>query len=76
MYILDSGQVSVYMMTGGRSPPGALVKTLSLHGDVFGELAVSEAVTVIADASSLLWTLDRDTYESTKEDSVQQMGDK
>jgi len=66
LYIVESGQLDVFKATEGMQHPGAQVFTLDKAGQIFGEVALlydcPRTATVIARSSSVLWSIDRETF--------------
>mmetsp|Transcript_110271 Transcript_110271/g.206697 ORF Transcript_110271/g.206697 Transcript_110271/m.206697 type:complete len:1466 (-) Transcript_110271:103-4500(-) len=66
LFILEKGQLNVFKAKQGKKHPGAQVFTYDKTGQAFGEVALlyncPRTATVIASKESLLWSIDRDTF--------------
>jgi len=67
LFVLESGILDVFVKrTPTDRPPGSQVLTYDKMGQSFGELALlyncPRAATVIANTASVVWSIDRDTF--------------
>lgn len=72
MYVLEQGSLKCTKVFPGNAQPTHL-KTY-VPGEGFGELALlynaPRAATITADADSILWKLDRDTFNNIVKDAA------
>lgn len=72
MYVLESGTLKCTKLFKGNTEPTLLKKYQP--GEGFGELALlynaPRAATIIAETESILWKLDRDTFNNIVKDAA------
>jgi cAMP-dependent protein kinase regulator len=73
MYVLESGSLDCTKVFPGKSEP-TFLKTYQA-GEGFGELALlyncPRAATITAKSDSIVWRLDRDTFNNIVKDAAQ-----
>jgi len=73
MFLIEEGEVNCFKTTEGEEKMEKLVKTCSA-GDVFGELALlyncPRAASVVSTGKSILWELDRETFNNIVKDAA------
>jgi cAMP-dependent protein kinase regulator len=78
LFVVENGTLSCYKVFSGQTQPTFLKKYEP--GDAFGELALlynaPRAASIIADGPSLLWCLDRDTFNHIVKDSSRKRREK
>lgn len=79
LFVLESGKLDVYIKTEAteHNPLGNHVFTYDKMGQTFGELALlyscPRAATVVCAADSVLWSLDRDTFNNCVKQGYQRL---
>lgn len=72
MYVVESGELDCFKLFPGNKEPTFLKKFHA--GDAFGELALlynaPRAATIKAATPSLLWSLDRETFNHIVKESA------
>ena len=72
LYVVESGELSCFKLFPGKSEETFLKKYQP--GEAFGELALlynaPRAATIIADTESVLWSLDRQTFNHIVKDAA------
>lgn len=78
MYVVESGELSCFKLFPGNEEP-TFLKTYK-PGEAFGELALlynaPRAATIVSDTSSLLWVLDRKTFNHIVKDAANRKREK
>lgn len=69
LYVLEKGKLDVFVKRSDADGPGGKhVKTYDQMGQSFGELALlyncPRAATVVANSISVMWSIDRDTFNN------------
>eukprot|EP00928_Gymnodinium_smaydae_P032834 TRINITY_DN23685_c0_g1_i1.p1 TRINITY_DN23685_c0_g1~~TRINITY_DN23685_c0_g1_i1.p1 ORF type:complete len:370 (+),score=90.35 TRINITY_DN23685_c0_g1_i1:175-1284(+) len=68
LYVIEAGQLEVFKATDSSGGRGNCVFTYDSQGQSFGELALlynaPRAATVVAKTESILWSIDRNTFNS------------
>ena len=72
LYVVESGELSCYKLFPGKTEETFLKKYVP--GEAFGELALlynaPRAASIIADTDSILWSLDRQTFNHIVKDAA------
>jgi len=80
LYILEQGWLEAYKSDQGVDPPGTCLCSYTKPGQIFGDLALlyncPRAASVIAKEESVLWTLDRASFNKCVKGSNMQHRDK
>eukprot|EP00747_Dinoflagellata_sp_TGD_P208267 gnl/TRDRNA2_/TRDRNA2_81783_c0_seq1.p1 gnl/TRDRNA2_/TRDRNA2_81783_c0~~gnl/TRDRNA2_/TRDRNA2_81783_c0_seq1.p1 ORF type:complete len:375 (-),score=79.15 gnl/TRDRNA2_/TRDRNA2_81783_c0_seq1:25-1149(-) len=76
LYVLEFGSLSVFKRSGDEPPPGPQVFSYDKAGSMFGELALlyncPRAATVTATSDSVVWSIDRDTFNNCVKSAQQE----
>jgi cAMP-dependent protein kinase regulator len=78
LFVVESGTLSCSKLFSGKAEPTFLKKYEA--GEAFGELALlynaPRAATIVSDNESLLWSLDRDTFNNIVKDASRKRREK
>merc|ERR1719237_327056 len=76
LFVLEEGQLDVFKRGADGSHPGSKVCMYDQMGQSFGELALMyncpRAATVVASRSSVVWSIDRDTFNHCVKEGYRQ----